>query len=212
MGSYNDNDEFVDASQLNDIINNDSTSYSSPYFCTNVKHLLSFHNRRDPATGEYHQCVATCRYIPSSKNHCKNVRKLVIDSGATCHMRICCEDFEDDYRRSDKAFVLMGDGSKVPVLGVGTSRLKLDGHVIRLENCLHIPSLDADLFSASCHGRTENPGCSTLIGDGRMLLTFPSFCIEREIPHDNDLSFPYESLNASDLALPAGLCNGGARG
>jgi len=42
-----------------------------------------------------------------------------------------------------------------------------------------------------------------------MHLTFPHFSIEREIPHNNDLSIDVEELNEADFAIPAGLCNGG---
>lgn len=74
---------------------------------------------------------------------------------------------------------------------------------------LHVPELEPDLFSATRHGKRENIGCSFLLSDGRMHLTFPRFSIEREIPNDNALSVSVEVLSERDLSLPVGLCNGG---
>ena len=48
---------------------------------------------------------------------------------------------------------LMGDRTEIPVLGYGTSRMKIDGHVTRLINSLHVPGLDCDLLSCIQHGR-----------------------------------------------------------
>ena len=53
---------------------------------------------------------------------------------------------KDDYVTCTNVFVLMGDGSEIPVLGFGTSRMKIDGFVTRLVNSLHVPGLDCDLF------------------------------------------------------------------
>ena len=51
-------------------------------------------------------------------------------------------DFEDDYAACNDVFVLMGDNSEIPVLGYDTSRVKINGHVVRLINSLHVPDLD----------------------------------------------------------------------
>ena len=76
----------------------------------------------------------------------------VPDSGVTSHMRRNRMDFEDDYVTCNDVFVLMGDNSEIPVLGYGTSRVKMNGHNVRLINSLHVPDLDVDLFSCTRHG------------------------------------------------------------
>ena len=76
---------------------------------------------------------------------------IVPDSGATSHMRCNHMDFEGDYVTCNDVFVLMGDNSEISVLGYGTFRLKINGHVVRLVNSLHVPDLDVDLFSCTRH-------------------------------------------------------------
>ena len=76
-------------------------------------------------------------------------------------------DFENDYVKCDGVFVLMGDASKIPVAGHGTSRMKIAGNVTRLVNSLHVPELDCNLLSATKHGRMGK-GFSFLLGDLKM--------------------------------------------
>ena len=40
---------------------------------------------------------------------------IVLDSGATSHMRRNMGDFEDDFVTCNDVFVLMGDNSEIPV-------------------------------------------------------------------------------------------------
>ena len=98
---------------------------------------------------------------------------IIPDSGATSHMRRNRMDFEADYVLCDNVFVLMGDHSEIPVLGYGTSRVKIDGHVVRLVNSLHVPDLDVDLFSCTRHG-SNGKGNTFFLGDGKNALNIPS--------------------------------------
>ena len=59
----------------------------------------------------------------------------------------------------------MGDGNDVKVEGCGTSRIKVDGKIIRLPGSLHVPDLDCDLFSTTRHGRIGE-GHSFVQSDG----------------------------------------------
>lgn len=54
---------------------------------------------------------------------------IVSDSGATSHMRQNKSNFENYSITCNDVFVLMGDNSEIPVLGFGTSRMKINGHV-----------------------------------------------------------------------------------
>ena len=102
--------------------------------------------------------------------------EIVPDSGATSHMRKDISVFEDDYVACDDVFVLMSNGAEIPVLGYGTSCMKIGGHVTRLINSLHVPGLDCDLFSCTRHGMMGK-GCSFFLGDDKIHLTFPKFTI-----------------------------------
>ena len=84
---------------------------------------------------------------------------IVPDSGSTSHMRKDRLVFEDNYAACNDLFVLMGDGTEIPVLGYGTSRMKIDGHATLLFNSLHVLGLDCDLFSSTRHSMIGK-GCS----------------------------------------------------
>ena len=101
-----------------------------------------------------------------------------------------------------------GDASHVPVIGYGTTRIKIDGHVVRLHECLHVPALDCDLFSGTRHGSLGN-GHALLLADGEMHLSFPSFTHSRPIPESNDLKIDVAALTPNDWALPSQMCEGG---
>ena len=111
---------------------------------------------------------------------------IIPDSGATSHMRRNRMDFEGDYVLCDNVFVLMGDHSEIPVLGYSTSRVKINGHVVRIVNSLHVPDLDVDLFSCTRHG-SNGKGNTFFLGEGKMHLTFPAFTVTNNIPKNGDL-------------------------
>ena len=98
-------------------------------------------------------CVNIVRSSITSDDNQTSVNEsddeIVPDSGATLHMRRNRSVFEDDYVTCNDVFVLMGDGTEIPVLGYGTPRMKFDGHVTRLINSLHVPGLNCDLFSCT---------------------------------------------------------------
>ena len=92
--------------------------------------------------------------------------EIVPDIGATSHMRKDRFIFEDDHVACNNVFVLMGDGTEIPVLGYGTSLMKIDRLVTRLINSLHVPGLDCDLFSCTRHGMMVK-GCTFVLRDGK---------------------------------------------
>ena len=111
---------------------------------------------------------------------------IIPDSGATSHMRRNCMDFENDYVSCNDVFVLICDHSETLVFGYATSRLKINGRVVRLVNSLHVPDLDVDLFSCTRHG-SNGKGNTFFLGDGKMHLTVPKFTISDDIPVNRDL-------------------------
>ena len=132
---------------------------------------------------------------------------IIPDSGATSHMRRNCMDFENDYVSCNDVFVLMGDHSEIPVLGYGTSRLKINGRVVCLVNSLYVPELDVDFFSYTRHG-SNRKGNTFFLGDGKMHLTFPHFTVTDGIPANGDLKVPIEPLSESNWAIPNLICDG----
>jgi hypothetical protein len=96
------------------------------------------------------------------------------DSGVTSDMHMHRNDFET-YQPLDNSCVTMGDGTRVPALGKGTIILCIAGHSLRLNNVLHVPSLDVTLLSIRIHRRRR--GCSFSATNEGMYLIFPSFRI-----------------------------------
>ena len=90
----------------------------------------------------------------------------------------------------------MGDDTRVPVVGYGTARIKLNGKVQVLPQSLHVPGLDCSLLPITCHGRQE--GCTFFTGDGNWHLTFPRFSIEAPLPDNGDLQIEMEELTSED--------------
>ena len=107
-------------------------------------------------------CHASCLHVGSNRS--SRIQKQIIpDSRVTSHMRIHKADFEPgSYVACSDVFVLMGKGSELPVSGYGVSCIKLDGRVICLDNPLHVPSLDSNLFSTTRH-RRNGKGCLFLL-------------------------------------------------
>ena len=96
---------------------------------------------------------------------------------------------------------------KIQVLGYGTSPIKIDGLVTRLVNSLYIPGLDCDLFSCTRHDRNRK-GCSFILIDSKMHLTFPKFTITTDIPDDGNLRLPLKALNNDDWGILSFICDG----
>ena len=112
-----------------------------------------------------------------------------------------------NYKKCQDVFVLMGDCTPVPVVGYDTARIKLEGHVSCLENCLHVPSLETSLFSTTKHGR-NGTGHSFLLALSEMHLTFPTFSVTCPIPEDGDLRLDLDDLTDNDWGIPEHICNG----
>ena len=75
--------------------------------------------------------------------------------------------------------------------------MKINGFVTRLGYALHVPGLDCDLFSYTHHS-CNGQGCSFILIDSKMHLSFPKFIITRNIPVDEDLRLPLEPMNDDD--------------
>ena len=117
------------------------------------------------------------------------------DSGATSDM-FWDEELFTTYVRAHNEFVELGDGHSIQIMGRGTVEFTLDGHRVRLLNCLHVPQLDVHLLSIRLH-RRRGPGCTFICDESGMFLTFPSFTIE--VDDVKDALIP---VQASDPTQP----------
>ena len=127
--------------------------------------------------------------------------KIVIDTGEIPHIRRYKKDFEiDSYVSCKNTFVCMGDGSEISVLGYGTIRMKINGKIFQITNSLHMFNLDCNLFSGTFYGCNVE-GCSLLLAENQMHLTFLNFIFTQDIPRDNNFKIKTQPLCDVDWAL-----------
>ena len=180
--------EFVDA---HNISQTDSDDYMTPIY--NDLNNCTHRNRH----GHTVTCAGVARHVGRATPHTDGAT-LVPDSGATSDMFKEKRHFIGDYRKCKDLFVYMGDGSPVPVAGIGTVRIKVRGRVIVLPNVLHVPALDCNLMSITRHGR-RGPGCSYLVENNMTHLSFPDFTLSLEIPANGDPHFALDALDEEDF-------------
>ena len=139
--------EGVDAKTAVNDVNKDN---ESDYFCIVINGILKPLDRI-ASDGTIRKCISVakhCIYIirystsPDDKTSLVTDNdEIVPDSGVTSHTRKNISVYEDEYVACNNVFVLMGDGTEIPVLGYGTSCMKIDLHVTRLINSLHVPGI-----------------------------------------------------------------------
>eukprot|EP00956_Cyclotella_meneghiniana_P028868 scaffold68397_cov20-Cyclotella_meneghiniana.AAC.1 len=138
------------------------------------------------------------------------------DSGATKHMFPDYNTFVS-YHKCTNKFVQLGDSTELPILGYGTAKFSLNGHVILVRNALHVPDLTDPLYSLRQHRFMKGCGFFSHYDSGAFLL-FPDFTIKVDDRVDCLLNFkpigraksspieyaePRQSDPAFDLARPA---------
>eukprot|EP00804_Cyclotella_cryptica_P021434 CCRYP_005776-RA/>CCRYP_005776-RA protein AED:0.13 eAED:0.00 QI:0/0/0/1/1/1/5/0/1584 len=72
------------------------------------------------------------------------------DSGATRHMFPDYNTFVS-YHKCKHKTVKLGDSTELPIMGYGTAKFTLNGHVILVRNALHVPGLTDPLYSLRQH-------------------------------------------------------------
>ena len=112
---------------------------------------------------------------------------LVADTGATDHM------FPDksafiSYRPVSGRRVRMGNNSFAPILGFGSAVIAINGKLILIRECLHVPALRNPLYSLRAHQRQHGCGFIGMQGLG-MYVFFLSFIVEVDTATDCHLSY-----------------------
>ena len=94
---------------------NDINDDVNGYFRSTLSEFLSVYDCCDK-DGRVRKCISFARAIPSLCSNDDNTDSIP-NSGATSTMREHLRDFKDDYQACANVFVLMGDASRIPVLG-----------------------------------------------------------------------------------------------
>eukprot|EP00956_Cyclotella_meneghiniana_P012317 scaffold17507_cov37-Cyclotella_meneghiniana.AAC.4 len=98
------------------------------------------------------------------------------DSGATRHMFPDYNTFVS-YHPCHNKTVLLGDSTELPIMGYGTAKFSLNGHVILVRNALHVPGLTDPLYSLRVHRFMKGCGFFSHHDSGASIL-FPNFAIK----------------------------------
>ncbi|MGH7954525.1 MAG: hypothetical protein ACREOZ_01040, partial [Gloeomargaritales cyanobacterium] len=134
----------------------------------------------------YRVCQGSIRRANSPPVSCST---MIVDSGATCHM-IPDRDAFTNYEPIKGGYVLLADQSRVPCVGIGTVVIAIQGHIVTISNCRHVPCLRAPLLSIRQHRR--NQGCTFIADNKGCILTFPTFFVE--IDDVEDCAVAYKSI------------------
>jgi hypothetical protein len=98
---------------------------------------------------------------------------IIADSGANFHMFRDIEFFETLAPVAGN--VILGDGkTSVPIQGVGSIRLCLDGHILSVPDVRYVPSLAENIYSLFCHIQCPDHGVHSSFSEG-LFLVFPNF-------------------------------------
>ena len=95
-----------------------------------------------------HLLLGMVNFLPSAFSVCYSPDWWV-DTGANIHV---CADFSlfSFYQAGQAGSLLMGNGARATVHGVGTVNLKLtSGKTVQLKNVHHVPSIKKNLISGS---------------------------------------------------------------
>ncbi|MGH3054873.1 MAG: hypothetical protein ACRDL7_07830, partial [Gaiellaceae bacterium] len=140
-------------------------------------------------------CIGSASHT-SSSDQVLPTAMMIVDSGATRHM-IPDQSAFVSYIPSEGAAVTLADKSRVSCRGHGRAVISLDGHIIMLSDCLHVPDLRAPLYSVRQHRRL--PGCAFIADHRQCLLTFPSFFVT--IDDSDDCVIPYRLIGTTSTAI-----------
>ena len=105
------------------------------------------------------------------------------DSGATDFMLPDRQAFIS-YHRCFHRYALLGNDTKVPILGEGTAVFSLNGKTLLIRNVLHVPDLRAPLYSLRKHKAMKGCGTFNFYGVGSYIL-FPHFALRIDDSVDN---------------------------
>jgi hypothetical protein len=141
--------------------------------------------------------LSSARSGSSGNNKQQVISYLCVDSGASCDLFPDRSYFIHYKDISDAGhYVVVANGSHIPIHGIGTLRCQIDGHEVLIRKVYHVPLLNSPLFSICTH-RRRGAGCSLVADDSGCWLTFASFIMK--IDNSDDFLLP---IAPSDPTAP----------
>ena len=84
----------------------------------------------------------------------------------------------------------MANKTQVPISGIGSIQININGFILRIHNVYYIPHLAYSLYSVKEHMTYDN--CYTYFGNRKAVLSFP--CFKFTIFNDQDLYINVRSV------------------
>jgi hypothetical protein len=141
---------------------------------------------------------------------------IIADSGANFHMFREKKFFESIQPAT--GHVVLGDGqTKVPILGIGTVKMRIANNILTIPEVRYIPGLSESIYSLFVHIRTPLHGLNSSFEHGLDII-FPAFSIKARLGQDDiyldglPVSVPVvssssisDNLYCSHVTHPSGL-------
>ena len=150
---------------------------SMPYMNSTTNSLLTLH------VGSIRQATITMPLSSSIHTEYKNVNEypVIIDSGATHHMWNDSTAFIS-YAPTNNSYVSLANDYKIPMKGIGSIQLNINGYILQIHNVFYVPALQYCLYSVKQHRRYNQ--CSCIFNNDAATLSFPKFTVNINDEHD----------------------------
>lgn len=129
--------------------------------CWNLHPELRPSNKRVQPSIYSSQCALSAKRLAS-----KIGEDIIADTGCSNHMFRDARCFSN-YKLVQGPEITLGDNSTIKAVGIGDSKITLDGKTFLTKEVLHVPGLGKDLFSV---GQSESTGIKYLLHDGQMTI------------------------------------------
>ena len=92
------------------------------------------------------------------------------------------------YHRLSNHYATLGNTTRLPIEGIGTTVYTLSGRTILTCNTLHIPAIQGPLYYLRKH--SQRPGCGVYSSyKYESYLFFPEYILQVEDSYDNIVSY-----------------------
>jgi hypothetical protein len=183
----------------------DNSNNADPLYTVSARHATADQNSACGFVSSAISSLATAhlsKYQATIAKPVADTNLAVADSGSTDNMLPDHSAFLS-YRRLINRFVTLGDDTRLPILGKGSAKVKLNGKVVILRKCLHVPGLRNPLYSLRKHRKM--PGCGTYSDyDHSAFILFLRFTLQIDDSVNNFIS--YEPIGCSQPNITIDYC------
>ena len=125
-----------------------------------------------------------------------NEYPIIIDSGATHHMWTNSKAFIT-FRPMCDCYVTLANNYKIPIQGIGTIQINIQGYILNIHDVYLVPSLQFSLYSVKQHRRYLQ--CSCIFNNDAATLHFPKFKFNIDDDYDMLIYGRFHNPNKSKI-------------